>query len=104
METFERNGFSYIAATPNVAVLIDSTKKNPPPTTAVYVVDPKEKRFPLRIEVGYDIYGDITESYYANCNLPRIDKKIRGRLQRLQKTNDDQFHLYFRPLRGIQVL
>ena len=78
METFERNGFSYIAATPNVAVLIDSTKKNPPPTTAVYVVDPKEKRFPLRIEVGYDIYGDITESYYANCNLPRIDKQIHS--------------------------
>lgn|GEM_PF-2827317 len=78
METFERNGFSYIAATPNIAILIDSTKKSPPPTTAVYVVNPKEKRFPLRIEVDYDIYGDITESYYANCNLPRIDKQIHS--------------------------
>ncbi len=78
METIERNGFSYMAATPNIAVLIDSTKKSPPPTTAVYVVNPKEKRFPLRIEVGYDIYGDITESYYANCNLPRIDKQIHS--------------------------
>ncbi len=78
IETLERNGLSYMAATPSLAAIIDSTQKSPPPAMAVYVINPQEKRFPLFIEVGFDTYGEIIENFYGNCKLPRIDKRVHS--------------------------
>lgn len=78
IETLEKNGYSYMAATPRLAALIDSTQKSPPPATAVYVINPKERRFPLSIEVSFDTSGEIIENLYGNCKLPRIDKQVHS--------------------------
>lgn len=77
IDAVERKGYSYMAATPMLAVV---PRKNPnlPPETAVYVADSKERRFLIRIEVGYNEFGEIAKNYYGGCSLPRIDERIHS--------------------------
>ena len=80
IDAIERFGYSYMAATPNIGIGWNPYEDETllPPETAIYVVDAKERRFQMQIEVGFDEYGDIAFNYYGKCKLPRIDKSIHS--------------------------
>lgn len=89
MDATERYGYSYMAATPNIGIYRapNSEETLYPPETAIYVVNPKERHFLIRIEVGFDKYGDITINHYGKCKLPRIDKNIHSLCKISTKSN-----------------
>ncbi len=90
-EAIDSYGYSYMAATPNIGIGWNPYEEETllPPETVIYVADAKERRFLMRIEVGFDEYGDIAFNYYGKCKLPRIDKNIHSHCKVSTKFHGD---------------